>query len=550
MLYRDISKILGNYLYGLTFLLILPFFLAFYYEHLGSPEWHPQPHSTKAFLYSIFICAAIAYAFSWIGRGASGHLYRREGLASIILIWFLTPALTALPLIISGTLINPFQAYFEMSSAITTTGCSVVEAKQYDPESKQEIPIRHTIKGELNTEYVYFGTITPVRNPVTQEIIYSGVEAVSKAILFWRSFVQWLGGVGIVVLFVSILPILGVGGKMLFQAEMAGPIKETHTPRIKEAAGQLLKIYTVLTTLQVILMLITNSDMSWLDAITTAFGTVSTGGLTIRNESIASYHSATTEWVVMIFMILGSTNFTLYYYFIQGKFYRLNEPEFWMYLGIIIVICLFAAWTLSGTAEELILGTTNAIYTASEAIRYGFFQLISSISTTGFYTADYDRWPYAVQAVMLLSMFVGGMAGSTAGGIKVIRYYMLFRICQFRVESLFQPEVVRKFKIGGREMDHGTILTVLCFFVIVITLLTLGTLFLIIDGVDLETALSVITCMITNTGMGFRMSGPKFSFAFLSYFGLILSSIWMILGRLEFFAVLVILLPSFWKQKQ
>lgn len=548
MLYRDICKILGYYLFGLAVALAVPFLLAGYYEFFADPIDHPQPHTTIHFFWSMVVCYVLGYVCYRLGRKSSGHLYRREGLALVVLIWFLTPAIAALPFYFSGTLTDPFKCYFEATSGFSTTGATTMQAKKFDPNTGREVPIRKVFCGALTKVYTYWGTIDPVRDPETGKITHEGIEAVSKALLFWRSFTQWLGGMGIVVLFVAILPALGVGGKMLFQAEIPGPIKDALTPRIKETAIQLWKIYVGLSLLEVVFLMFTNSDIGWLDAFTVTFSTMSTGGFTIYNTSIGYFHSATTEWIVMAFMVLASINFSLYFYSLRAKFYRLYEPEFILFVILLLASCSLAAWFINGTGKILITGEHSGFFTSAESIRYGFFQIVSSMTTTGFVTANYDMWPYAVQVLMLMVMFMGGMSGSTAGGMKIVRQYMLFRIAQYKVESLFRPETIRRFRVGERDVDSSASIMVLCFFLIVIAVAALSTFIFVIDGLDPETAISMVTLLINNIGIGFRMAAPTESMAFLSDFSLIFSSILMIVGRLEFYAVLAILVPAFWKQ--
>ncbi len=231
----------------------------------------------------------------------------------------------------------------------------------------------------------------------------------------------------------------------------------------------------------------------------------------------------------------------------KGKIYRLYEPEFLLFLLMLLVFGSFAAWHLVGVEKLSLSGQpTGVFYTIWEAVRHGFFQVISMQTTTGFYTAIYDNWPAVVQVLLLIVMFVGGMSGSTAGGIKVIRHFMLFRIVQNKIELLFRPQTVRTFRIGNQEVNANVATTVLCFFVVMVGISTLATFLYVLDGVDPETALGLMASSINNVGLAFRAQGPGHSVAFLSSFSLYCSSLWMILGRLEFFAVLVLLVPAFW----
>lgn len=547
MSYRDIARILGYNFLSFSFLLLIPLSLAIYYQFFALPESHPQPHSTYAFI-DTFLFTFFLGAFCWlIGLKAPGNLFKKEAAAAVVIIWLTTPAVAALPFLFSGTLHSPVQAYFEAVSGLTTTGMSVFEAKKYNSETKVEDPIVIHQQDQLATTYTYYGTIRPVIDPQTGEALYQGIEAVSKAILFWRSFIQWIGGLGIIVLFITILPSLGISGKLLFQAEMTGPLKDAFVPRVAEAALQLWIIYFSLTLIEMALLTLTNDKLEWLDIVTISLSTLPGGGFSIRNASIGYYQNSSTEWIVAIFMAVGSTNFTVYYYAVRGKFYRIFKPELILYLCIMIASCCLAAWLLIGTQNYPLTGESPEEFTLSEAIRHGSFQIISSQTSTGFAIANYDKWPYAVQALMLILMFVGGMSGSTAGGIKVIRHYIFFYVARNRTESILSSEPIRQFRIGGQEIDSVTTTIVLSTMFIWIAASVLGTFLYILNGIDPGTSIGLVGCMVNNVGSAFGVAGPLNSCAFLSDFGLLLSSLLMIMGRLEFFAVLALLIPALWK---
>ncbi|MEM1283026.1 MAG: potassium transporter TrkG [Chlamydiota bacterium] len=534
---------------GFTVALAVPLLLAIYYEYYADPIVHNQPHATVAFFQSIFICFSLACICYIFGKNSSGTLYRKEGIFVVVLIWFLSPAVAALPYHFSGTLKNPFQAYFEATSGLTTTGATTMAAKKYDPKTHEEIPITKVVRGVHDTVYSFYGTIEPVRDPKTGLVMYEGIEAVSKSVLFWRSFTQWLGGMGIIVLFVAVLPALGVGGKQLFHAEMPGPLQDSLTPRIKETALHLWKIYLGISLLELLTLYFTNSEMSLFEIVTVTLSTVSTGGFSVRNASIGAFDNPTTDWVIIIFMFISSINFSLYYFMIIGKLYRLFDYELILYALLLGTCCLLCTYFIFGTEQVFLTDQASSTFFGSEAFRSGFFQVVSAQTTTGFVTVDYDIWPYSAQVIMLIVMYFGGMAGSTAGGMKIMRLYMLFRIAQYKVESLFRPESVRRFRVGHSDVDVASTIRVLCFFLVLVSIATFSTFFFIIDGLDPETAFASVTCMINNIGIGFRMDGPAESCAFMSNVALVLSSFLMVLGRLEFFAILAILVPAFWKQR-
>ncbi|MEI6241870.1 MAG: TrkH family potassium uptake protein [Chlamydiota bacterium] len=543
MKYREICKILGKYLFCFTFILFIPLAVSIYYEYI-----HPDagPSSSFAFFETIIVSTVLATALLFFGRKATETLRRKESIFLVVVIWLLSCILAACPFYFSNTLENPFDACFESMSGLTTTGATVMYPKAYNASGK-EIPIQCTNFHVPEKTYTYFGTIKPFRDPQTQLIKATGIEAVSRGILFWRCFIQWLGGMGIVVLFLAILPTLSVGGKFLFEMEVPGPVKETLTPKIKDTASILWKLYLVLTIAQVYLLILTNPKMPLFDAFCITFSTLSTGGFSVQNQSIAGYHNPYTDWVVIIFMILGSLNFSIYFQIMRKKWRQIYEPDLLFFLSIIFFGALFVSFYLIGQ-ERVCLDGSKGIYTFAEALRDGTFQAVSAQSSTGFVTIDYDFWPYAPQLALLLLMFVGGMSGSTAGGIKTSRFYILFKITHHKLESLFRPERVHKLKIGDREIDEKTMGIVLTFFFIAIGCAAFGVFLLVMDGIDPETSLGAIACMMNNVGFAFRAAGPAFSFAFFSDFSKVISILWMLLGRLEFFAVLLLCLPSFWKR--
>lgn len=548
MSYKEISKILSVYVFFLAIALCVPLGVAIYYEFIASPELHLQPHSTLAFILTIVICVILGICLRWFGREAVGKVFRREGIVIVGIIWFLTATIGGLPFIFSGTFESPLDAYFETMSGLTTTGASVMYPKKYDPVTKEEVPYRVITSTNPSVKYEFYGTIKPVTDPKTGKEIYTGVEAVSKGVLFWRSFTQWLGGMGIVVLFVAILPALGVGGKVLFQTEVPGPMKDSFTPRIKETASVLWVIYLGITILEIISLMVTNDKITWFEATTISFSTLSTGGFCVRNASIGTFDNAATDWIVIIFMICGGINFIHYFHVIKGKVYRIFEPELILYLLILLCGSIIASCYLIGQPKSLLTEETG-IFSIADSLRYGFFQVISAQTSTGFATANFNYWPFVVQALMLSLMYVGAMSGSTGGGIKVARYYLLSKILRQKVEYLYRPETVQSIRIGKNVIDNNIQTTVLSFFVIVIGLALLGLFIYIFDGVDPRTSLTVVTCMLNNIGFAFGMAGPTESFTFLPPVSKFFSTFWMVLGRLEFFALLILLLPRLWRGK-
>lgn len=545
MNYREIFRILGNYLLYFTLILCLPLGVAIYFQFVLDDVVNPKPDSSLEFLITFFICLTIAFIFRYFGKGSKGILYKRESIILVVLIWLVTSIISALPFYLTNTLSNPIDAYFETISGYTTTGATLITPKIYDPNTQTEMLQTIHDPNVPNKTYYFYGTVEPIYND-QGNIIFSGVEAVGYAVLFWRNFMQWLGGMGIVVLFLTVLPALGVGGKFLYQMEAPGPVKESISPRIKETASLLWKLYLGVTLLEVVLLLWTNASIPLFDAVSIALSNISTGGFSIRNDSIGSYASPPTEWVVMAFMILGSINFSLYFHILKGKFYKIYVPDFFLFIGTIIFFSGLITYYISGSPLALLYSSSDSF---SDTLRTGLFQSISAQTSTGYVTANYDLWPFAAQMFMLLIMFIGGMSGATCGGIKTPRFYILFKILIYQVQTMFHPEAIKKLQVEKAKIDSRTAMTVLSFFSIVAFFTTLGTVFFILDGIDPETSLGLMGCMLNNIGIAFRAAGPINTFAFLSPFSKIMSTIWMLLGRLEFYTLLILFLPSFWRTK-
>lgn len=435
-------------------------------------------------------------------------------------------------------------AYFESISGLTTTGASIMYPKRYNQKGEEianEISNVHV----PNQTYTFYGTINPIRD-ANGTIVLEGLNAVARPLLFWRSFLQWLGGMGIVLMFLTVLPALGVGGKFLYQMEMTGPIKESISPRVKETASLLWKLYLGLTFLEIVILKLVNTAIPIYDVICISLSNVSTGGFSIHPDSIGYYQHGPTEWVVLIFMILGSINFGLYFHIIRFKLYRIYSPEFLLFITLLIVGGLSVSAFLFEHPLQSYANTNASIY---DTIRVGTFQAISAQTSTGFSTANYDLWPFPSQTILFILMYVGGMAGATCGGIKTTRFYILYKIIIHRIETIFRPDKVKILKIGKVEVDDSTVITSMAFFAVAIFFAMSASIIYIVSGIDPETAVAVSSSMLNNTGISFRAAGPSETFAFLSNFSKLLSSFWMVLGRLEYFAILLLFLPAFWKTK-
>ncbi|GAB4189562.1 MAG: TrkH family potassium uptake protein [Simkaniaceae bacterium] len=544
MLYREILNILSRYLFLFSLLLLIPLAVAYLYEfHFDITKTYLD-HSTRSFVFTIVITLILALLLKNFGRKATGKLRRKEGIFLVICIWVITSIIGALPFLFTKTLTNPIDALFESVSGFTTTGSSIIYPKAYNDKG-EEIPITMNVTSQPDASYQFYGTIAPIINPETGQE-YKGFDAISRPILFWRSFSQWIGGMGIIIFFLSILPMLGIGGKFLYEAgfpeDFPGSFQEKIKPRVQETSRVLLKTYIGLTILQIIFLMLLNEDISLFEAAITTFSTLSTGGFTVKQQSIASFHNASTEWIVMLFMIFGGINYSLYFFLIRGKFRKFLEPEFLIYCFTFLFICLLIVWQLNPWIPE-------SFRTFLNSVRPAFFQGISAMTTTGFYTENYDAWPIGAQALMLMGMYIGGMTGSTSSGIKIGRHLILFKAVAHRMEKLFRPESIRTLTLGEKEVPQQHVINVFCFMAILIIVAALGTLLFIFNGIDFATAFGLIACAINNVGFAFRAAGPEGTCAILPIFSKIVMIIWMFLGRLEFFAFIVLILPSFWKKK-
>lgn len=545
MLYFDLCALLSRYLFYFSFLFLLPLSIA------CTDRWILQkaplhPHIISSFLYSILCTWALSACFALLGKRKRGRLYQREAILLVPLIWFISGFVGAFPFLFSKTLENPLDAYFESISGLTTTGASVMVAKQWNEESGEEQLIEKRAESLVSKSYFFYGTIHPVQDEQTGKILFEGIEAVDRSILFWRSFLQWIGGMGMVVLFVALFPLLGIGGKALYESEVPGPIKDSFTPKIRESSLILWKIYIFLSGLEVILLMSTNAKIGFVEACALTCSTLSTGGFTMTNASTGSYRNAVTEWITLCFMFLGSINFSLYFSFFKRKWRRIWDEELWLYLLTLLLGSSCLMFSLVGTKGELLSGE-KVTFSLKEAIRYGCYQYVSAQTSTGFATANYDLWAESSQFLMGVGMFLGGMAGSTGGGLKIIRYLLLCK-CTFRqIHQLFHPKRVIPLRLNHRSIPHAVLFQVGSFFFIALFFSLLGTLLYLWSGVDLETAWGLNACMINNIGIAFRTAGPTDTFAFLSPMAKIISILWMVLGRLEFFFFLILFFPSFWK---
>ena len=382
--------------------------------------------------------------------------------------------------------------------------------------------------------------------------ILSDVEALPKSILVWRSFIQWIGGLGIVVLFVAVLPSLGVGGKKMFLTESTGPSPEGLRPHAKETARVLWGFYLSLTIAEMLLLSL--SGMSWFDAICHSFTTVSTGGFSTRNGSIASFDSGLIEAIIMVFMLASGVSFGLYYAVLRRRLDPIKRsPELRLYLLLTLVVAATCAISLMSWDGQILLTTGASVEPGFMAsIRYALFSTISILTTTGYGTAAYEVWPGLALVALMAILLVGGMAGSTAGGMKIIRVWIAGKLMFSEIEKEYRPSVVRPLKVGRTSIspEVRTSAVVLVLFTLMIVGLGAG-LIEIFEGsanIDLTTSLSAAASCVANVGPGLGMVGADDHYGFLSDGTKITLTALMLLGRLEFFVVLALFTRRFWSR--
>ena len=418
---------------------------------------------------------------------------QREGFAIVTLGWVFASIFGSLPYLLSGTFTSFTDAFFETMSGFTTTGSSVIP----------------------------------------------NIEALSHGILFWRCLTQWLGGMGLVVLFVALLSQIGGGGLQMFKAESpGGRLAEKLKPRMQESAKILWTTYVILSVVLVMLLLL--GGMNFFDALCHSFGTMATGGLSTKNLSIGYYDSAFIEWVIIIFMFAAGTNLALYYLAISKRtnsFWR--SEEFRLYLFIILGSTLFVFL-------NVMLKEPGGI---EETFRTAAFQAVSMTTTTGFVTVDYNQWPAFSKIMLILLMFVGGCSGSTGGSIKVGRLLILLKHTTVEIFRLVHPRSVKYLKIGNKTIQDSLVINVMQFFFLYITAFFIGTAIMGALGLDIIEAMTSVISALCNVGYGLGDVGPTGNFAFIPPVGKWVLSFLMLLGRLEIFTVLALFLPEVWKHK-
>lgn len=434
----------------------------------------------------------LALFFGCRSRGPLPPLSHREGMAVTGLAWAAAGLCGALPFLFAGTFDGLTDCLFESLSGFTTTGASVL----------------------------------------------TDIEILPKGLLFWRSLTHWLGGLGIIVLSLAILPFLGVGGMQLYKAEVPGPVPDKLRPRVRDTAAVLWKVYLLLTTAQTVLLML--GGMGFFDALCHTFGTVATGGFSTKNASIGHYASPYIHLVITVFMLLAGVNFSLHYLLLKGRARDVwRNPELRFFLGLFLAV--FAIITVS-------LALAGPHDSLPRALLDSAFQTASILTTTGYATADFELWPVVAQALLLLCMFIGGSAGSTAGGMKCMRILLLLRQAYQEIIRLIHPRAVVRVKFGGRVAPPDVLSGIWGFAVLWLGLLFLSVILVAATGVDITTSFTSVLASIGNIGPGLGTVGPAENYAHLPTMAKWVLIWCMLLGRLEIYTVIVLFVPEFYRK--
>lgn len=444
-----------------------------------------------AFVYTMAITGILG-SLTLLIKPKNKNLYARDGFAAAAIGWILISFFGALPFVFSGAIPSMVDAFFEASSGFTTTGASILK----------------------------------------------NVEILPKGILFWRSFTHWVGGMGVLVLTMALLPSIGSGSFQLMKAESPGPSPGKLVPKLRQTAKILYGIYILITIVQISLLVI--AGMSLYDAAVHTFGTVGTGGFGIKNLSVGYYNNAAVDIIIMVFMLICGANFSLYYLALKGKSFKaiFKDEEFRLYGVIVVVSILIITFNINGTYFKSFW----------ESLRHAAFQVSSIITTTGYSTTDFNLWPSLSKLILFFLMFIGGCAGSTAGAMKNVRILLLFRMMKRDLMRIIHPRAVYTVKFNGKSVDERTLSEVAVFFYMFIVLYVVEVLVVSLDGFDIVTTLSAVSATLGNIGPGLGLVGPLGNYADMSHVSKFILSMGMIMGRLEIYPILLLLIPNFWRR--
>lgn len=479
MNYGIIIKVLGNILEVEAILMIPSLLVSLYYNE----------YDINSFMISIILIGITGIILSK-KTVYKKSIKTKEGLAIVALGWILCSLFGSLPFIISGSIPSWIDSFFETVSGLTTTGATLID----------------------------------------------NVEILPKGILFWRSFTHWIGGMGILVFTVALLPTIGVGGFQIFKAESPGPTAERIVPRIKNTAKILYITYISITVLEIVFLRI--GGMSLYESTVHTFATVGTGGFSTKNSSIGAFNSTYIHIIISIFMLLSGVSFSLYYALFNRKWKDIfKNEELKLYLGIVL-----------SSVTLIALNINSKIYhNIGLSFRDSLFQVSSIITTTGYSTVNFDEWPTFSKSILFLLMFVGGCAGSTSGGIKNIRILVLAKLVRREFRKIFHPRAVVPIKNRERAIPNDVVASISSFFILYIAIFALGTILISLEGINFESAASATASMLGNVGPGFGFVGPTCTYSNFSALSKLFLSLLMLLGRLELFTIMALFVPTTFK---
>lgn len=475
-----VLNLLGKLIVILSLMLLTPIPFSVYYND----------GMTSTFLISsgIGLCMGLILIAIFLPEEDLGY---KDGFAIVALSWLVLALLGSLPYILPGDIVSFVDAFFESMSGFTTTGSTIL----------------------------------------------SDIEILPKSLLFWRSMTHWLGGMGIILLTLAILPLLGIGGMQLFQAEVPGPTKDKLAPRIQDTARILWSVYLLLTVVETGLLMA--GGVNFFDSLTHSFATLATGGFSNYNASLGHFQSTYVQSVVIVFMFLAGINFSLHFLALRG-----NLSSYWKNEELRLYVILISLATLL----IFIVNDVNEIYTdIGRNLRDVLFQVVAVITTTGFGTADFDTWPPFCRILLVALMFVGGCAGSTGGGIKVVRFLLFFKYARLQLHKLVHPNQIETIKLGRVKVPQEVMISILGFFAIYLAVFLAASLFITLLGVDIITGPTAVIATLNNIGPGLHLVGPTHNFGQLPVLAKLVLIFCMLAGRLELYTIAILLTPGYWK---
>ena len=486
---KPILNVLGALITLLGITMIIPILISYFSEGID----------LVGLVKSSLICILIGFPL-WFFTKHKKSLNNKIGFSIVTLSWVTAAFAGSLPFYLTGTIPNFTDAFFESMSGVTTTGATILG------------------------------------NPSTLANLPNGIESLPKGVLFWRSFIQWVGGMGIIVFYIAILPVLGSGGIQLFKLEVPGPVADKIKPRLRDTAKMLWLVYFSFTLIQIILLTI--AGMPFFDSVCHGLTTMPTGGFSTQNESIGAYSSDLIHYIIIAFMFIAGINFTLHFKALTGNIKaHIKDYEFRVYFLIVLISTILIFFNIS---------SINSEYTHDNFLK-SLFQSLAILTGTGYTSANYELWPFFSQHLLLILMFLGAMGGSTSGGMKIARIILLIKSAMTETRRMLHSRAIIPIKIGKRIISDEIVRNTLGFSLIYISVFIITSLSLSFFNLDLQSAVGAAASAIGNVGPAFGEFGPTDNYSTLHPMGKWLLSFCMLLGRLEIFAVIVLLSAAYWK---